>query len=512
MTTTTNTDPRRGISLSGMEYSEDVLPGTPGTDYFLPTLANFQYWVGKGMNIIRLPVQLGRWFDTPGAALNATGTSQLDTIQGYADTAGIKVLLDGHDFATRYVDGALAQLGSDAYPISAWTSDWANIATYIEGKTAFWGIDLVNEPAGLSVETSEFNYITRAYKQLMTDPQFRNPDTGANWFVTAPFSISATGGTTGGGQLILDATTAQYKVIRHWNNGHDTGYAVQANTTYVMSFYVTQSTTQGTNTLTINAVANSGDTGAVALATQVIADAATRTRVDVSFTTGADQTLIYWDMNIQGVIGTGTYEDWNLNESTLENFVPWSSDGGTLATVCTMQNAAIAAVRAAGYTGWVVWESDRSNGVAVFGDNYGYYPDVPWVDSLNLTQMSFHYYLDPDYSGTYTSDWTEATRDRFTAQIEQVGEWAADKGVTVFMGEYGVPSDSSTSSVNYRTDFDNVMWLFDQYSFNGTYWAAGDNFTSNTSIGPVNGVDNTTVLPIVIDHLSSNVGKTKPTS
>ncbi|WP_213881182.1 cellulase family glycosylhydrolase [Pseudomonas sp. dw_358] len=501
---------RRGINLSGMEYSETTLPGAAGTNYFLPTLANFQYWAGKGMNIVRLPIYLARWFDTPGGPLNATGQAHLDLVQGYANATGLVIVLDGHDYASRYINGATQTLGSSAYPIAAWASDWQQVAKYIKGKSAFWGIDFFNEPQNLAVQSSEFNYTSRAYKQLMRDPQFRNPDTGANWFVTAPFSISTTGGRSGGGHLVLNATTAQYKVIRHWNNGNDTGYAVKANTTYVMSFYVTQATTQGTNTLTINAGGNSGDSGAVALATLSITDQATATRVSVQFTTGASQTLIYWDMNIQGVIGTGSYDDWNLNEgTTLQTFVPWGSDGGTVATNTTAQNAAIAAVRSVGYTGWLLWEGDRSTGLASFGDNYGYFPDVPWVDPLNRTQMSLHYYLDPNYSGVYdatTGQWTQATRDRLAGQMQVVGTWSAAKGVTVFLGEYGVPSDTSTSSVNYRTDFDSMMSLMDQYSFNGTYWAAGDGFTSITSIGPVSGADNTTVLPIVQAHDWTHVG------
>lgn len=516
---TADTIARRGINLSGMENADSIIPGVAGTNYFIPTLANFQYWAGKGMNIVRLPILLARWFDTPGGALNATGKAHLDTVQGYADATGMKIVLDGHDYAKRCINGAVAQLGSAVYPISAWASDWAAVAVYTKGKSAFWGIDFVNEPNGLAITSNEFNYIARPYKQLMRDPQLRNPDVTANWYITDPYSLTSSGGTTGGGRLAWNSASGVYKdAIRHWNSGNDTGYDVKESTTYVMSFYMTQTSTGGTHALYINAGANSGGAGAVQLASLVMADASTRTRVSVQFTTGAGQTKLYWNLNMQGYVGSGYAEDWNLNEGVLQAFAPWSSDGGPVATNTTMQNIAIAAVRSAGFTGWLLWEPDRAAGLASFGDNYGFFPDVPWIDPLNRTQLSLHYYQDQNYSGTYTGTdnnnglWAPVLRTRLPTQMKVVGDWATAKGVKVFLGEYGVPSDASASSANLRADLDSMLTLADQYSFNGAYWAAGDGFSSVTTIGPVGGVDNATVLPIVMAHGYAQVGNATPTN
>lgn len=516
--TPADTTPRRGVNLSGMEYSQTVIPGADGTNYFLPTLANFKYWAAQGMNIIRQPIYLGRWFDAPGGSLNATGKAHLDKLQSYADAAGIVIVLDGHDYATRYVNGATQQLGSTAYPVSAWASDWAQVAKYIKGKSTFWGIDFFNEPGGLAVQSSEFNYISRPFKQLMRDPQFRNPTLTANWYTTDPYSVSSTGGTNGGGRLSWNATSAQYKdAVRHLDGtGNSGGDTLVAGQTYTVSFSYLTTATGGTHTLYFAAGDYASGSG-TALGNVALTAVSTRTRVSVTFTMPAGQTKLFYNFNMQGFVGAGYVEDWNITEgSTLKDFVPWSSDGGTVATNTTAQNSAIAAVRSAGFTGWFLWEGDRATNLASFGDNYGYFPDVPWVDPLNRTQMSLHYYQDLNYGGSYAASgnpdtnnggvWSQAQRDRIAVQMKVVGDWATAKGVKVFMGEYGVPSDSSTSSVNYRTDLDSMMSLMDQYSFNGTYWAAGDGFSSITSIGPVNGVDNATVLPIVKAHDWTHVG------
>lgn len=509
---------RRGINLSGMENAQTTLPGAAGTNYFLPTLANFQYWAGKGMNIVRQPIYMGRWFDTPGGPLNATGKAHLDLLQSYADATGMVIVLDGHDYATRYINGATQQLGSSAYPVAAWANDWQQVAKYIKGKSAFWGIDFFNEPGGLAVTSSEFNYISRPFVQLMRDPQFRNPTLTANWYITDPYTLATTGGTNGGGCLSWNSTAAAYKdAVRHLDGtGNSGGDTLVAGQTYTVSFNYTTTATGGTHNIYFAAGDYASGSG-VALGNIALTATTAVTRVSLTFTMPAGQTKLYYNLNMQGFVGAGQMQDMNITVgSTLQSFVPWSSDGGTLATASTAQNAAIAAVRSVGYTGWLLWEGDRSNNLASFGDNYGYYPDVPWVDPLNRTQMSLHYYQDLNYSGSYAASgspdtnnggvWSQAQRDRIAVQMKVVGDWATAKGVKVFLGEYGVPSDSSTSSVNYRTDFDSMMSLADQYSFNGTYWAAGDGFTSITSIGPASGVDNATVLPIVQAHDWTHVG------
>lgn len=501
----------RGINLSGMEYSESTIPGSAGTNYFLPTLANFQYWKNKGFNVIRLPVLLARWFDTPGGALNSTGKSQIDLVQGYANQTGMQIVLDGHDYAKRYVSGAQRQLGSNEYPVSAWTADWAKVAAYIEGKTAFYGIDFVNEPNGLAIMSSEFNYYpSRPFKQLMRDPQRRNPSPDLNWFVTTPYTIANTGGTTGGGRMSWNASNVFKDAIRHRNGtGNDGGDTLVAGQQYTVSLWYQSTATAGTHVIAFGA-GNYPNAGGTSLGQIALPANTARTRVSLTFTMPAGQTQLYYNYNMQGFTGVGYDEDWNITEgATLRDFVAWSSDGN-VATITTITNQAIAAVRAAGYTGWLLWEGDRATGLMDFGDNYGFWPDIPWVDSLNKTQMSFHHYL--DYSGAYTTTWTQAARDRMEPAVRRVGEWAKAKSVTVFMGEYGVPSDSSTSSANYRTDFENSLKLYDEYKFNGTYWAAGDGFSSITTIGPVNGADNTVVLPIVVAHGPSGTSTTTPTT
>lgn len=514
--TPADTTPRRGVNLSGMEYSQTVIPGAAGTNYFLPTLASFQYWAAQGMNIVRQPIYLGRWFDTPGGALNSTGMAHLDLMQSFADATGVPILLDGHDYASRYINGATVTLGSTAYPISAWASDWAKVAAYIKGKSAFWGIDFVNEPQNLAILSSEFNYMARPFVQLMRDPQFRNPTPSLNWYTTDPYTVANTGGTNGGGCISWNSTSGAYKdAVRHLDgSGNSGGDTLVAGQTYTVSINYTSTATSGTHFLYFAAGDYASGSGVALGSIALVATGGVITPASVTFKMPAGQTGLYYNFNMQGFVGTGQAQDFNITVgSTLQTFVPWSSDGGPLATISTAQNSAIAAVRGVGYDGWLLWEGDRSSGLSSFGDNYGFFPDIPWVDPLNRTQWTVHYYQDPDYSGTYTAQWTQATRDRLAGQMAILGANSAAKGYTVFMGESGVPSDTSASSVNYRTDYDTMLTLADGYSFNGTYWAASDNgndFSSITDISPINGVDNATVLPIVKAHDWTHVGNVYP--
>jgi hypothetical protein len=519
----------RGMNISGAEYGENSIPGVdgsfnPGGTYFTPLASEFTYQSSRGMNITRIPVQIRRWFPTLGGELSALGKSELDLMASQATQANIQILLDFHDYAKGYINGAVRQLGSTEYPIALWASECAKVAAYIQNKSAFWGMDLINEPNGWAIPMSEFNYIAgRPHKQLMRDPQILNPVPTNNWTIVAPYSITNSGGTNGVGRLSWNATTAQFKdAVRHMNGaGNNGGDTLVAGQTYTVSFYYQSTATSGTHHIYFAAGDYASGSG-VALGNIPLVANTSRTRVSLTFTMPAGQTSFYYNFNMQGFIGTGYVEDFNITEgSSLRTFVPWSSDG-TVATNTVAHNTAIAAIRQAGYTGWVVVEADRASGIAAFGDNFGFNPE-PWiVDPLNKWQYSPHYYQDHNYGGSYAATtpvdtnngglWSQADSDRIVPQLRVMGEILKKINVPCFVGEVGVPSDNSISSQNYRTDLDTKVYaLADEYGWSVTYWAIGRQFFSITSIGPVNGVDNTAVLPIVVKH-SPGASTTNPTT
>ena len=95
-----------GVNLAGAEFSYPVkVPGTAGTDYFFPNLAEVTYYQSKGMNTIRLPFLGERLQPTLGGSFEAHDFGFLNDFVGGATAQGADVILDVHNFGQYIVNG-----------------------------------------------------------------------------------------------------------------------------------------------------------------------------------------------------------------------------------------------------------------------------------------------------------------------------------------------------------------------------------------------------------------------
>lgn len=135
-----------GVSLAGAEFGSNV-PGTYGTDYTYPTTAEVDYFVGKGMRVLRIPFLWERLQPTLNMPLDATELGRLDAVVTYALGKGAHVVLDPHNYA-RYSGNVV---GSVALPNSALADLWTRLATQ-------WGpspnviFAIMNEPNTMPTE------------------------------------------------------------------------------------------------------------------------------------------------------------------------------------------------------------------------------------------------------------------------------------------------------------------------------------------------------------------------
>ena len=82
----------RGVNLAGADFgSPDHRPGVFGTDYFYPTHAEVDYFVGKGMNVFRLPFSWENLQPQEMADFQADELARLDDIVGYATGRGAQL-------------------------------------------------------------------------------------------------------------------------------------------------------------------------------------------------------------------------------------------------------------------------------------------------------------------------------------------------------------------------------------------------------------------------------------
>lgn len=135
-----------GVNLSGAEFGYNV-PGTYGIDYIYPTHAEVDYFVGKGMNIIRLPFLWERLQGSQFSNFDSLELARLDDFVNYATSKGAMVILDPHNFARYY--GTV--IGDPSVPASAFADLWSRLASrYKNNSRVIFG--LVNEPNTMSTE------------------------------------------------------------------------------------------------------------------------------------------------------------------------------------------------------------------------------------------------------------------------------------------------------------------------------------------------------------------------
>jgi len=138
----------RGVSLSGAEFGGSAIPGTYGGDYTYPTHEEVDYFVAKGMTILRIPFLWERLQPALGGDFDATELGRLDDIVDYAVAAGTNVLIDPHNYAS--YDGNVIGYGS--VTAAAFADFWSKLAEHFKALPQVY-FGLMNEPHSATSQT-----------------------------------------------------------------------------------------------------------------------------------------------------------------------------------------------------------------------------------------------------------------------------------------------------------------------------------------------------------------------
>lgn len=173
-----------GVNLAGAEFQVSTwgvgnVPGVYGQDYIYPTSAEVDYYVGKGVNVFRLPFAWERLQPTLNSTLDATELGRINTFVTYATGQGASVILDPHNYA-RYSSQPNTYsnnvLGTNV-PETAFANLWSQLATkYKNNSRVVFG--LMNEPHDLSSTATWVSAANAALSAIRT--------TGATNLVTVP--------------------------------------------------------------------------------------------------------------------------------------------------------------------------------------------------------------------------------------------------------------------------------------------------------------------------------------
>jgi endoglucanase len=189
----------------------------------------------------------------------------------------------------------------------------------------------------------------------------------------------------------------------------------------------------------------------------------------------------------------------------------------TASQVVTTDNAAIAAIRAAGasnlvliegtsYTGAWTWTSS-GNAAAIVNPTTG---AVNIVDPANNWAIEMHQYMDSDGSGTHA---TINNNDPMTGveRLQDATQWLEQNHLRGFLGEFAVdnsiinknnPSDPNTLGNEVLNNTLQYMQANSSAWMGWTFWGGGPWWANNSlfHIDPVNGVDQN-VMPVLQQYL-----------
>jgi endoglucanase len=136
-----------GVNIAGAEFGKNV-PGKHGTDYFYPSHATMDHFIGKGLRTLRIPFRWERVQHALYGELDANELKLLDGVVNYATGKGATVILDVHNYAAFM----RRPIGTPEVPPDALADLWNRLAAhYKNNQKVIFG--LMNEPKGLATET-----------------------------------------------------------------------------------------------------------------------------------------------------------------------------------------------------------------------------------------------------------------------------------------------------------------------------------------------------------------------
>jgi len=480
----------RGIAISGLEFGASSEQQT------------FNYFQNKGFNTARLAFKWETLQPDLNGALDAAGKAQLDDQINKATTAGIKIILDCHNYGRRVVrpNGGFTDDFTTS-PQATFSVPWsdqdtgAGTLTFRDYGRGMAGT-LNNPVSGGGYKWTfqgKFEGYDHPYAEVFLET-FRVSDSLKYAFVWNPSS--------GDWSMRKYVNSTSETILASGNKSVSIGTYY----TFVIDIGATTSgkinvSIDGTPMFTTNSVNTDANItrGQVAIWPAGVrftvksmtlniggdtssGNATTRTIGDGVLTTAHLADL--WSRITSAYINNDTVYGFDIMNEPHDMPVPTStSNYNTTSTVTLMHQASINAIRAVDTTGkkWILCCIDSWGGVQNFSTLYGTNA-TPWLtDPKNKLCYSFHYYFDDDHSGTYPIAFKTSNNTNIPSEAAPMMQWAVSKGVNLHCGEYGVPNQSS-----WLVCLTTFLDLCNQYNVWTNHWAGGDPYTSPTTIQPTN--------------------------
>jgi aryl-phospho-beta-D-glucosidase BglC (GH1 family) len=151
----------RGVVVAGGEFGEapttsptstfsNENPGRYNRDYHYDTHTTFQFLASRGISVVKIPFRWERLQRTLGGPLKSAELRRLRGAVNRAGAAGLKVILDMHNFGAYYLDngdtGVRCSIGSTRCSIRDFADVWRRLSRQFKDHPAVIGYTTMNEP------------------------------------------------------------------------------------------------------------------------------------------------------------------------------------------------------------------------------------------------------------------------------------------------------------------------------------------------------------------------------
>ena len=145
---------RRGMNASGGELHLGMTdeqfsnqnPGVYGQHYVYPSRESLAYLADRGHGLIRLPFRWERVQPVLGGALDGAEVSRIRRCVTDAESVGLKVVLDCHNYAAYAFPDGHFRIGTPRVPVEVFADLWGRLSAEFAGAPSVAGYDLMNEP------------------------------------------------------------------------------------------------------------------------------------------------------------------------------------------------------------------------------------------------------------------------------------------------------------------------------------------------------------------------------
>lgn len=447
-----------GVNAAGAEFGS-TFPGVYGTDYIYNGLASYNYLASRGHKLTRVPFRWERIQHTLGGALDTSELTRLQQTVAQANSAGLRVILDLHNYARYNQSGNDLILGSASLTQAHLVDLWTRLSTAFKGGYDV-GYSIMNEPHDMPGTLGTFSGST-LFDWVSGVQNWTSSSTLANSSGRLSISKAVSGSwdnlqaDTGGQALTLSsnrktlrfkitadaAVTGNWKAFGRWQ---DTGFTWSDFDDCTTVMYRSDNSTvvtalpAGVECYVESTFVTAIPTDAISLGFQIEANSP------------PTQTATFYIDNFQHGTVTGALtgaEQWESISTAVYNAIVANGDANTV-YVCLY--------------GWAHGVSDH--------------PDGWWIPGAT---PELHLYFDDDRSGIYANSYaTETTNainggyasvtERALARLAEFTVWlGATRG---FVGEIGWPNTSDWNAVGnavygvaYAADLDVTYWAASEW-------------------------------------------------